>query len=109
MQGARAPWWVFAVAAGVLGYFVLNVYAELLGPGAIGVDLRYRDGRAVVVPDFPAARAGIGPGDVTASSNRTLRAQRPAAAYRSRTCCRYCCRAPGLTPGPPTFSLLLGG
>ena len=68
MQGARAPWWVFAVAAGVLGYFVLNVYAELLGPGAIGVDLRYRDGRAVVVPDFPAARAGIGPGDVTASS-----------------------------------------
>ena len=89
MQGARAPWRVFAVAAGVLGYLVLNVYAELLGPGTIGVDLRYRDGRAVVasvVPDFPAARAGIGPGDVTASSNRALRAQRPATAYRSRIC-----------------------
>jgi len=72
MQGARGPWWVLAVAAGVLGYLVLNIYAELFGPGAIGVDLRYHDGRAIVmavVPDFPAARAGIGPGDAVVTAD----------------------------------------
>ena len=67
MQGPRAPWWVFGVAACVFGFLLLNLYAELFGPGAIGADLRYHDGMAVVVsvvPGFPAARAGLGPGDV---------------------------------------------
>jgi serine/threonine-protein kinase len=72
MQDARAPWWVFAVAAGVLGFLLLNTYAELFGPGAVGLDLHYQDGRAAVVsavPGFPAARAGLRPGDVIVTAD----------------------------------------
>jgi serine/threonine-protein kinase len=72
MQGLRAPWWVFAVAACVLGLLSLSTYAAVFGPGAIGMNLRYADGRALVVsvtPGFPAAAAGIRPGDVIVTAD----------------------------------------
>jgi len=71
MQGLRAPWWVYAVAVCVFGFLALNLSAEVYGPGAVGADLRYREGRTVVVsvvPGFPAARAGLRPGDIIVSS-----------------------------------------
>ena len=71
MQRQRAPWWSCGVAACVLGFLCLNLYAELFGPGALGADVRYGSGKAVVVavvPGFPAARAGLGPGDVIATA-----------------------------------------
>ena len=67
MQGSRTPWWVYAAAAGVLGFLLLNTYAELFGPGPTGLQLQYPGGRATavsVVPAFPAAGAGLRPGDV---------------------------------------------
>ena len=72
MQGLRAPWWVFGIAACVLGFLSLSTYAELFGPGAIGVNLRYEGGRASVVsitPGFPAAHAGLSPGDVVVTAD----------------------------------------
>jgi hypothetical protein len=73
----RALWCVYVVAACVFGYLLLNVCAEVFGPGPLGVDLRFRDGRAVVVwvaPGLPAASAGIQRGDViVAIEDRTLR------------------------------------
>jgi tRNA A-37 threonylcarbamoyl transferase component Bud32 len=72
MQGSRAPWWIYGIAACVLGFLLLNLYAEVFGPGALGADLRYRDGKAVVVsvvPGFPAARAGLGLGDVIVTAD----------------------------------------
>ena len=79
MQGPRAPWWVFGVAVCVFGYLLLNVYAEIFGPEPVGTDLRFREGRAVVVwvaPGLPGARAGIEAGDVIIEagglSQRTL-------------------------------------
>ena len=66
MARPRAPWWIFAIAASVLAYLGLVVYADLFGPGAFGTALRFRDGRVVVVevvPGYPAARAGVEPGD----------------------------------------------
>jgi membrane-associated protease RseP (regulator of RpoE activity) len=71
VPGPLAPWWVYAVSACVLGFLALNLSAEVCGPGAIGVDLRYREGRTVVVsvvPGFPAARAGLRPGDIIVSA-----------------------------------------
>jgi hypothetical protein len=73
----RALWWVYGVAACVFGYLLLNVCAEVFGPGPFGVDLRFREGRAVVVwvaPGVPAVSAGIRRGDViVAVGDRTLR------------------------------------
>jgi tRNA A-37 threonylcarbamoyl transferase component Bud32/NADH:ubiquinone oxidoreductase subunit K len=66
MQGPRAPWPVYAVAACVSGFFLLNSYADLRGPGAIGVDLRFRRDQAVViavVEGSPAALVGVEAGD----------------------------------------------
>jgi len=53
MQGPRAPWWIYGIAACVQGFLLLNLYAEVFGPGALGADLRYRDGKAVVVSVVP--------------------------------------------------------
>ncbi len=72
MQGPRAPWWVFGVAACVLGLLSLSTYAELMGPGAIGLNLRYESGKASVVsitPGFPAAGAGLSPGDIIVAAD----------------------------------------
>jgi serine/threonine-protein kinase len=63
----RAPWWSYGVAACLLGYILLNGYAEVFGPEPLGIDLRFREGRAVVVwaaPGLPAAQAGVEAGDV---------------------------------------------
>jgi predicted metalloprotease with PDZ domain len=72
MQGPRAPWWVFGVAACILGLLSLSTYAELMGPGAIGLNLRYEGGKASVVsvaPGFPAAEAGLSPGDAIVAAD----------------------------------------
>jgi serine/threonine-protein kinase len=72
MQSPRAPWWVFALGVGVAGLLLLNTYATLVGPGPIGLTLRYRNGMAEVVsvvPGFPAAAAGITPGDVVLAAD----------------------------------------
>jgi tRNA A-37 threonylcarbamoyl transferase component Bud32 len=72
MRGPRAPWWVFGVGACVLGLLSLSTYAELAGPGAIGLSLRYEDGKASVAsitPGFPAADAGLSPGDVMVAAD----------------------------------------
>jgi membrane-associated protease RseP (regulator of RpoE activity) len=71
VPGPLAPWWVYAVSACVLGFLALNLSAEVYGPGAVGADLRYHDGRSVVVstvPGFPTALAGLGPGDIIVSA-----------------------------------------
>jgi tRNA A-37 threonylcarbamoyl transferase component Bud32 len=66
MARPRAPWWMFAIAGSVLAYLGLTIYAEVFGPGPFGIGLRFREGRVLVVevvPDYPAARAGVEPGD----------------------------------------------
>jgi eukaryotic-like serine/threonine-protein kinase len=73
----RAPWWVYGIAVCLLGYILLNAYAEVFGPEPLGTDLRFRNDGAVVVwvaPGFPAARVGIETGDViVAAGERSLR------------------------------------
>ena len=66
MARPRAPWWMLAIAASVLAYLGLTIYAEVFGPGPFGIGLRFREGRVIVVevvPDYPAARSGVEPGD----------------------------------------------
>jgi tRNA A-37 threonylcarbamoyl transferase component Bud32 len=72
MQGLRAPWWVCGIAACILGFLLLSTYAELFGPGAVGLGLRYASPKAAVVsvvPGYPAARAGVRPGDVIVAAD----------------------------------------
>ena len=77
MQGPRAPWWVFGVAACILGLLSLSTYAQLMGPGAVGLNLRDESGKASVVsitPGFPAADAGLCPGDaIVAADGHSIR------------------------------------
>jgi eukaryotic-like serine/threonine-protein kinase len=66
MQSPRGPRWVYGTGACVLGFLLLNTYADLGGPGAIGMDLRFRRHQALVVAvaaGSRAAGAGIEPGD----------------------------------------------
>jgi eukaryotic-like serine/threonine-protein kinase len=72
MPPQRPPWWVLAIAASVLGYLALMTYADVLGPGAVGAGLRFRQGRVFVVevvPGSPAAQAGLAPGDEVVTVN----------------------------------------
>jgi len=66
MRRSRAPWWIYAVAACVLAFLGLNLWAEVGGPGSTGVSLRFEGGRTRVLrvaPGYPAARAGVEAGD----------------------------------------------
>jgi tRNA A-37 threonylcarbamoyl transferase component Bud32 len=61
------PWWLIACAASYLAYFALIAWCEIHRPEPPGLIVRFeQDGMAAreVVPDSPAARAGIAAGDL---------------------------------------------
>ncbi len=66
MPRLRGPWWVYGIAGSVLAYLALMLWADVFGPGGFGARLRFdRAGVFVVevVPGYPAAGAGLQPGD----------------------------------------------
>ncbi len=61
------PWWLIASAAAYVLYFALIVWCEVHRPEAPGLLVRFEQGGMLaqtVVPNSPAARAGITPGDL---------------------------------------------
>jgi tRNA A-37 threonylcarbamoyl transferase component Bud32 len=67
MSRPRGSWWLYGIAVSILGYVGLMLYADPLGPGSFGVRLRFEHGNAAVLDvrqGFPAANAGVQPGDV---------------------------------------------
>lgn len=63
MSPSRAPWWMYIVAAPLLGLFALCGYSDTRGPGAVGMNLDYRDGSIVVekvVPNGPGSLRALG-------------------------------------------------
>lgn len=77
MARPRGRWWFYALAACALCYVGLMFYADVFGPGAFGMALRFSGGRAQVVevvPGYPAARAGIAAGDwIVATAGQPIR------------------------------------
>ena len=73
----RAPWWMYVIAASFLAYFVLLVYSDFLGPQMTGMLTEFNDGRKIVravLPDSPAAIAGLQQGDrVVSADGRRIR------------------------------------
>jgi len=66
MRQPRGPWWVYGIAGSVVAYLALMLWADVFGPGGFGARLRFdRAGVFVVevVPGYPAAGAGLQPGD----------------------------------------------
>lgn len=66
MPGKLGPWWVYVVAASYLAYFALLFYCALRGPGEPGITAEFEGGRMLVrgvLPNSPAERAGVQPGD----------------------------------------------
>ncbi len=66
------PWWLIASAAAYVLYFALIVWCEVHRPEAPGLLVRFEQGGMLaqtVVPNSPAARAGITPGDVLIAAN----------------------------------------
>jgi eukaryotic-like serine/threonine-protein kinase len=72
MPRPRAPWWIFAVAASFLAFFIFATYCRFWEPEAEGFQAEYHSGGMVlrqVMPNSPAARAGLEGGDHIVSVN----------------------------------------
>ena len=67
MQGSRAPWWLYLIAASFLGYFALEIYTLVRIPEPVGFDADYSSDGSMILRDiYPlgaAARAGLRAGD----------------------------------------------
>src|SRR6266542_6682202 len=66
------PWWLIACAAAYVGYFVLIAWCEIDRPEPPGLIVRFEHDEMVaitVIPDSPAARAGLVPGDAVIAAN----------------------------------------
>jgi len=72
MPSSRAPWWLFVMAASFLAYFVFATYCRFWEPESEGFQLGAGTGPVVllgVVPNSPAAKAGLEAGDTIVSVN----------------------------------------
>lgn len=61
------PWWIRALGASFVAYFVLLAYCEIVRPVEVGLDATFAAGQMEVtrvVAGSPAARAGLAVGDV---------------------------------------------
>ncbi len=71
MTRARAPWWMFVLAASFLGYFALLLYCDLWRPQAEGIRVAFTAGGMrvqAVEAGSPAAHAGLQAGDLVVSA-----------------------------------------
>ncbi len=72
MPRARAPWWMYVVAASFLGLSALQIYTAAWGPGPIGMNTDFGSGSMVVqnvVPNGARERAGLCAGDCIVAAN----------------------------------------
>jgi DNA-binding winged helix-turn-helix (wHTH) protein len=62
LSGRRAPLWMYLIAVSFIGYFILLVHNNLLGPPEAGFSAYYAGGRMILSEIFPnsaAERAGL--------------------------------------------------
>jgi predicted metalloprotease with PDZ domain len=62
MRASRGPWWLYAIAASFLGFFTLEIYADIWGPVWIGFQSDYSNDSMLlrkVSPEGAGARAGL--------------------------------------------------
>jgi DNA-binding winged helix-turn-helix (wHTH) protein/tetratricopeptide (TPR) repeat protein len=62
LSSRRAPLWMYLIAVSFIGYFILLVHNNLLGPPEVGFSVSYGGGRMVlseISPNSAAERAGL--------------------------------------------------
>jgi tRNA A-37 threonylcarbamoyl transferase component Bud32 len=72
MPRPRPPLWLFVIAASFLAHFVFATYCRFSQPESEGFQAQYSGGHMVlreVIPNSPAAEAGLAPGDRVLSVN----------------------------------------